>query len=95
MIRVVYRWQVNAEAATEFERRWHEGTVEIRRLRPGALGSLLLRSRGDPEQYVGVARWTTEDDLAAFWENAGTRNVGDAELQSVEVFDELDDLTIG
>jgi heme-degrading monooxygenase HmoA len=95
VIRVVYRWHVRAEAAAEFEQWWHRGTLEIRRLHRGSLGSLLLRSRGDPEQYVGVARWNTEDDLTTFWGKAGNRQVNDAELQNVEMFDELDDLTIG
>ncbi len=92
MIRVLYRWEVAPGAERDFRRWWHEGTLAIRRDRAGAFGSTLLRSRVDPSSFVGVARWQSLADLEAFWSSAGRRAFAGAELGSVEVLDELDDL---
>ncbi|HLN43707.1 MAG TPA: antibiotic biosynthesis monooxygenase [Acidimicrobiales bacterium] len=94
VIRVIYRWEVAPDAAADFRRWWHEGTLGIRRDRVGALGSTLLRSRDDPGTFVGVARWRSSEDLEAFWAAAGGAAFPRAELTSVEVLDELDDLVI-
>jgi len=93
-IRVIYRWQVAPDAAADFRQRWHDGTLGIRRDRVGALGSTLLRSQTDPGTFVGVARWRSREDLEAFWAVAGGTAFPRAELTSVEVLDELDDLEI-
>ena len=99
MIRVLYRWAVAPGAEADFRRWWHEGTLAIRRDRVGALGSALLRSEGDAGSFVGVARWRSKADLEAFWTAAAApggrqRAFPRAELTSVEVLDELDDLEI-
>ncbi len=94
MIRVIYRWTVAPEAAADFRAWWHEGTMAIRRDRAGALGSALLRSEVDPDAFVGVARWRSKTDLEAFWAAAGGSTFPHAELTSVEILDELDDLEI-
>ena len=99
MIRVVYRWAVAPGAEADFRRWWHDGTLAIRRDRAGALGSALLRSQDDACSLVGVARWRSKADLEAFWTVAGapggrSRAFPRAELTSVEVLDELDDLEI-
>ena len=94
VIRVIYRWTVAPSVAADFERWWHEGTIGIRSTYAGALGSLLLRSHSDPGDVVGVARWQTEEHLLAFRRAAGSITFEGAELRSVEILDELDDLTI-
>ncbi len=93
MIRVIYRWRVDPDVATEFESWWHQGTIDIRTGFPGAMGSLLLRSHNDPDIYVGVARWESERRLLAFREHVAPLVFEGAELEGFELFDELDDLT--
>jgi quinol monooxygenase YgiN len=94
MIRVIYRWEVAPDAEAEFREWWHEGTIAIRRDRAGALGSALLRSEDEPRTFVGVARWQSKAHLEAFWAAARGQAFPRAELTSVEVLDELDDLVI-
>ena len=69
--------------------------MDIRHAHPGAMGSLLLRSRQEPDLFVGVARWETERQLLEFRQQAPAMVFEGAELESVEVFDELDELTLG
>lgn len=58
------------------------------------MGSLLLRSRNDPDRFVGVARWESERQLLDFRQRAASIVFDGAELESVELFDELDELTV-
>lgn len=93
MIRVIYRWQVRGDLHDEFRAWWHDGTVQIRNSHSGALGSTLLHSHDVPGQLVGVARWASLDALMAFREMVGSLRFPGAELVSMEILDELDDLT--
>ena len=95
MIRVIYRWRVDADRRTDFVSWWHEGTVRIRSSRHGAMGSTLLRPTTDDTRLVAVARWKSLKDLEAFWEDPGGSAFPGADLESVEILDELDDLTVG
>lgn len=73
---------------------WHEGTLRIRSSRPGALGSTLLAPTGDDSRLVAIARWRSVDDLEAFWANPGGSQFQGAELESTEIYEEVDDLTL-
>jgi antibiotic biosynthesis monooxygenase (ABM) superfamily enzyme len=95
VIRVIYRWRVDADRRADFVSWWHEGTLRIRSSRPGAMGSTLLRPDADDTHLVAVARWKTVKDLEAFWEDPGGSDFPGAHLESVEILEELDDLTIG
>ena len=94
MIRVIYRWHVDANRRTEFMSWWHEGTIRIRSTQPGALGSTLVAPTTDASYLMAIARWRSEEDLHTFWENPGGSNFEGATLESVEIFHELDDLTV-
>jgi len=94
MIRVIYRWRVERRRQDDFIRWWHEGTVRIRSSKPGARGSTLTRPTAGDDQVVAVARWDSEDDLAAFWADPGGSDFPGATLESVEVLHELDHLTL-
>jgi heme-degrading monooxygenase HmoA len=95
VIRVVYRWHVEAATESAFVAWWHEGTLGIRASQPGAMGSTLCRSIKDPGQLVGIARWESRAHLEAFWGGAGAVEFPGATLEDVEIFDELDHLTMG
>lgn len=94
MTRVIYRWRVEPELQAEFASWWHEGTLRIRASQPGALGSTLCRSTEEPDCFIGIARWASRDHLEAFWKQAGTVEFRGATMESVEVLDELDHLTV-
>ena len=93
MIRVIYRWNVDADRRGDFATWWHEGTLRIRSSRPGALGSTLLAPTTDEPHLVAVARWRSREDLESFWADPGGSEFPGAALVSVEIYDELDDLT--
>ena len=94
MIRVVYRWRVEQERQEEFARWWHEGTLRIRDANPGAFGSVLCRSTSDPALLVGIARWNSRSDLERFWQRTGKIEFAGSTMETIEILDELDDLTI-
>src|SRR5262245_51164292 len=66
MLRVIYRWRVKAGEEDVFIRAWTQGTVAIRTLVKGAGGSLLMRSRCDPSEFMALACWTSYEDWQAF-----------------------------
>ena len=55
----------------------------------------MLRPGVDDTHLVAVARWKTREDLEAFWEDPGSSDFAGAHLESVEILDEVDDLTFG
>ena len=50
---------------------------------------------GDICQFVGVARWRSRENAEAFWQSGGIVPFPDAELATMEIFTEIDDLVIG
>ena len=94
MVRVIYRWRVEPRLHEDFARWWHDGTLRIRSSRPGARGSTLVRPSDGDGYLVAIARWDSEDDLAAFWRDPGGAEFPGAALESVEVLTELDHLTV-
>jgi len=58
------------------------------------MGSTLFRSEENPALVVGIARWRSKDDLAAFWEQAGPMQFQGATLEAMEILEELDHLTV-
>jgi len=43
---------------------------------------------------IGIARWESRDHLEGFWKQAGTVEFPGATMESIEILDELDDLTV-
>lgn len=94
MIRVIYRWRIDAATGAEFAAWWHEGTIGIRSTQPGAMGSTLLRSPDDDGCLIGIARWQDKAHLTAFWERSAPLEFPGAVLHSLEILEEIDHLTI-
>ncbi len=94
MIRVFYRWRVDDGAETAFRAWWREGTLRIRNERTRALGSCLLRSDTDSLSFTGVARWETREHFEAFWKSAEGQANPYGDLPGIELFEEVDDLSI-
>lgn len=94
MIRVIYRWKVQPGAESAFLTWWHDGTMSIRSAHDGAMGSTLLRSSESPTTFVAVARWKSQEHLARFRRAADVRRFAGATLETIEVLEEIDDLTI-
>lgn len=61
MIRVLYRFDVNPGCEDAFIEAWKRTTLLIREHRPGARGSVLLRSREDPLKFSGFATWDSSE----------------------------------
>ena len=100
MMRVVYRWQVEAGKEEVFAKAWATGTKAIRSKIKGARGSLLLQKRTDPPTFVGIARWLSLEDWKAFRRGKrpspqAFRTAGKVStLLSVETFNEVRDLRV-
>jgi heme-degrading monooxygenase HmoA len=94
MVRVLYRWRIEDGRRDAFVEWWHQGTTEIRGNWPGAMGSTLMSDPSDPHHIAAIARWRSRDDVDAFWTAAANQLFEGAHLESIEVFDELDDLTV-
>ena len=98
MVRVIYHWRVPAQNVESFELAWSDATEAIRESTEGARGSILLRCRSRPTEFLAIARWQSVDDWRAFWgaDVPDTmRPMHDlAERLSVEVYDEIEDQTI-
>jgi hypothetical protein len=94
VIRVIYRWRVDGSRATDFATWWHEGTLRIRSTQPGAMGSTLLRAEDDGDRLIGIARWQSKDQLESFWERMSPLEFNGAVLESLEVLEEVDHLTV-
>jgi heme-degrading monooxygenase HmoA len=98
VIQVIYRWKVREGHEEAFTRAWTRGTRIIRDCFKGSHGSVLLRSRRHPSEFVGVATWESLADCQAFWRSPhpdpeAFRIVSEsAAFVSREVFDELRDL---
>lgn len=95
MVRVLYRWRVAPARHQQFVTWWHDGTVRIRESQPGVLGSTLCRPSDDADVFVGIARWESRAAVEAFWARATGDGFDGAVLESIQVLDELDDLTLG
>jgi heme-degrading monooxygenase HmoA len=100
MIQVIYRWKVKTGQEDAFARAWTRGTIAIRATFKGAYGSVLLRSRKNPSEFVGVATWETLEDCRAFWASehpdpeAFRIVAATGTFVSREIFDEIKDLEI-
>jgi heme-degrading monooxygenase HmoA len=96
-VRAIYRWRVRPGRDDEFVRTWVRVTEWIRANVKGARGSLLLRSRDNPDEYVALARWDSFEAWRAAREAAAQRQGGDpqaanAELLSAEPLEVVEDL---
>jgi heme-degrading monooxygenase HmoA len=100
MIRVMYRWKVNPGQEDVFAKAWTQGTKVIRATVKGARGSLLLKSRQNPCEFVAIARWTSVEDWRAFrrGERPNLESFRTAaavsQLQAVEPLSEVRDLRV-
>jgi heme-degrading monooxygenase HmoA len=99
MVRVTYTWQLEPGQEERFQTLWSEITLQMRRLRQGACGSLLLRSAEAPHRYLAVARWRSYDDWRASRQQPSVTPEATAQIQqcgqllSIDVYDELVDFT--
>ena len=94
MIRVIYRWSIDAATGADFAAWWHLATIRIRSTEPGAMGSTLLRSPDDDACVIGIARWRDKGHVTAFWERSTPLEFPGAVLQSLEILEEVDHLTL-
>ena len=70
MFYVIYEFTVDAAAQNEFEKLWHDLTLEIRS-NSGGLGSRLHKALNKPNCWVAYAQWPDKQT----WENAAPLNV--------------------
>jgi heme-degrading monooxygenase HmoA len=94
VIRVIYRWHIDADRVADFATWWHDGTLRIRSTQPGALGSTLFRSQDDEDCLIGIARWESTEQLTSFWDRMSPLEFPGAILQSLEILEEVDHLTL-
>jgi heme-degrading monooxygenase HmoA len=102
MMRVIYRWKVKPGREEAFAEAWNKMTRAIRTKVPGSRGSMLVRSRSDPSEFLGIARWESFNAWASA--RSGARlpidlDAGKAMEEaagasiSTEFYDEVYDLT--
>ena len=94
MIRVIYRWSVDPATEDQFIDAWRAATERIRTHEPGALGSTLLRPSDTHNILVGFARWQRRDDVEAFWKSGNATPLPGATLESIEILDEVEQMTL-
>lgn len=96
MIRVIYRWSVDATEAETFVDAWSAATQRIRAEQPGAMGSTLLRPSDTENSFVAVARWRRREDVEAFWAqgSASAKPLLGGTLNSIEILEEIDHMTL-
>jgi quinol monooxygenase YgiN len=70
MFYVIYEFTVDAAVSSEFEKLWHDLTIEIRN-NSGGLGSRLHKALNKPNSWVAYAQWPDKKT----WENAAPLNV--------------------
>jgi heme-degrading monooxygenase HmoA len=96
-MRALYRWHVTPGREDQFVRIWSNVTKYIRANVKGARGSMLMRSRLNPQEFVALARWASYDDWMAARE-AAERNpgpdpqAGNYDSFSAEPLDVIEDL---
>ncbi len=97
-MRAVYRWRLKPGEEDAFAKAWAQATKTIRSKVKGARGSMLLRSRRDPAEFMASARWDSFQDWRAFMQSdpadpEAFRVMSAAgEMLSAEAFDEVEDL---
>ena len=97
-MRVLYRWRLKPGEEDAFAGAWAQATKTIRSKVQGARGSMLLRSRRDPAEFIATARWDGFQDWQAFTQSdpadpEAFRVMSAAgQMLSAEVFDEVEDL---
>ncbi len=97
-MRALYRWRVKPREEETFTKAWARATKTIRSKVKGARGSMLLRSRRDPSEFIATARWDSFQDWQAFMQSdpadpEAFRVMSAAgQMLSAEVFDEVEDL---
>lgn len=100
MIQVIYRWKVKDGEESRFVRAWTQGTHVIRSTFHGAYGSVLLRSRRNASEFVGIATWESLEDVQVFWNSEhpdpeAFKVVGETgSFLSREILDEIRDLEL-
>ncbi len=57
------------------------------------MGSTLCDPTPSGERLVAMARWRSREDLERFWQSPGGPGFAGADMESVEVLEELDHLT--
>jgi len=97
-MRALYRWRVKPDEEEPFTKAWAQATKTIRSKVKGARGSMLLRSRRDPSEFIATARWNSFKDWQAFMQadpadpKAFRAMSAASQMLSAEVFDEVEDL---
>ena len=97
-MRAVYRWRVKPGDEETFTKAWAQATKTIRSKVKGARGSMLLRSRRDPAEFMATARWDSFEDWQAFTQSdpadpeAFRAMSAASQMLSADVFDEVEDL---
>jgi heme-degrading monooxygenase HmoA len=68
MILIVWEYRVKPERTEDFEIIYGPNGewVNLFRRYPGYLNSELLRKKGEPQTYITIDRWNSEDDYHKF-----------------------------